>query len=187
MRIEIGWTRNARADQAPLTHEELDWPAFVDAELADIVARPPGGIPGEGCTFAEVLAIALESVSGGHQASFATRIGMTEASVSYWKDGRRTPTLAAMLRVCRAAGFRLRDVLTGDLTALRASAAPNDDPYVAPSTETHHALDEAEMERILQTALTAQPPPTLASIYADSPGGLATRATSVRGPVCPWP
>lgn len=110
----------------------------------------------------------MESVTGGAQKTFADRIGMTEATVSYWKDDCRTPSLVAILRVCRTAGFGLRDVLLGDLDALRASEAPADPPYVARSLETHVALDAAEMERILRAALAADPPPTLTSIYADA-------------------
>ncbi|MEI8334601.1 MAG: hypothetical protein WCH74_12245, partial [Chloroflexota bacterium] len=79
------------------------------------------------------------------------------------------PPLDAILRVCRAAAFRLRDVLLGDLDAVRAGEAPPAAPYVSPPTETHRFLDEAVMERILRAALTADPPPpTLASIYADT-------------------
>lgn len=155
-----------RASQPPPTRDELDWARFVDAELSDILARPPGPMPTP-APFAAFLEVALESVTAGAQREFARRIGMTEASVSYWKDGARAPTLAAILRVCRVAGFRLRDVLTGDLEAAKASPAPLEYLFVAPSTETHVALDHEEIERILEQALVADPAPSLASVYAD--------------------
>lgn len=157
-----------RASEPPLGAEDLDWARFVDAELSDILARPPTLGASNRRRFPEILAMAMESVTGGAQKAFADRIGMTEATVSYWKDDCRTPSLVAILRVCRAAGFGLRDVLLGDVDALRATEAPTDPPYVAPSLETHVALDAAEMERILRAALAADPPPTLASIYADA-------------------
>ena len=157
-----------KAEEEPLAAQDLDWARFVDAELSDILARPPQPNEADGAPFAAVLAVAIESVTGGRQRAFADRIGMTEASVSYWKDGRRTPTLTATLRVCRAAGFRLRDVLLGDLGAICGSEPPAEAPYVAPSLETHRTLDPLDMERLLTDALVADPPPSLASIYADA-------------------
>lgn len=157
-----------RMSEPPADTLDLDYAAFVDAELSEILARPPDATVRDASPFSDILAVALESVSGGAQRVFAERIGMTEATVSYWKDGHRAPTLDAILRVCRAAGFRLRDVLLGDLEAVRTSEVPSAVPYVAPSTETHHVLDGVEMERILEEALVTEPPPTLASIYADS-------------------
>ena len=157
-----------KAEDEPLAAQDLDWARFVDAELSDILARPPQPNEADGAPFADVLAVALETVTAGAQKAFADRIGMTEASVSYWKDGRRTPTLMATLRVCRAAGFRLRDLLLGDLSAIRASELPAEAPYVAPSLETHRTLDSLDMERLLAEAIVADPPPSLASIYSDA-------------------
>lgn len=157
-----------RATEGPLTADELDWARFVDAQVADILAEPPAPDAPAGAPFADLLAVALETVAAGSQRAFAERIGMTEASVSYWKAGWRTPTFAAILRVSRAAGFRLRDVLLGDLEAVRSSAAPAGVPYVSPSRETHRLLDPGEMEQLLRAALVADPPPTLASLYADA-------------------
>ena len=159
---------DVREAEEPLSERDLDWARFVDAELSDILARPAGPDEPAGAPFADILAVALETVTGGHQKAFADRIGMTEASVSYWKDGRRTPTLTAMLRVCRVAGFRLRDVLLGDLAAIRASVPPAEPPYVSPSIEVHRTLDPDDMASILAAAMIAEPPPTLASIYADA-------------------
>ena len=159
----------------------LEWSRFVDPELGQILARPLEDGEMGPYRFPDILAIAIESVTGGAQREFADRIGMTEAVVFYWKDDRRRPSLPALLRVCRAAGFSLRDVLLGNLEALEASPAPLDRPYVAPSVEHHHAwpyvapsvehhhaLDKDQMERILSEAIVAEPPPTLASIYADT-------------------
>lgn len=57
--------------------------------------------------------------------------------------------------------------MTGDLEAARATPAPAAPTYVAPSTETHTVLDHGHVERMLNLALVAQPPRTLASIYVD--------------------
>ncbi len=54
--------------------------------------------------FPDILALAVESVAGRSQRAFAARIGMTEATVSYWKDDRRRPSLLGLLRECRATG-----------------------------------------------------------------------------------
>lgn len=154
-------------DDAALTAEDLDWAAFVDRELGDLLAQPPARDEIALSRFPEALAIAVASVSNGRQRDFAERIGMTEASVSYWKDGSRRPSLMALLRVARAAGFGLRDLMTGNVAALEESSAPTDVPYVAPSRETHRVLDKKLMERVLRSALTTDPPPTLTSLYRD--------------------
>lgn len=161
--------KEVRAVEVPLDAEALDWAGFVDAELGDLIAYPPAHGEGLGpYRFPEILGLAVESVTAGRQRAFAERIGMTEASVSYWKDDRRRPSLLSLLRVCRAAGFGLRDVLMGNVEALAASPAPLDVRYIAPSVEQHQALDAKVMERVLEDALVAVPPPTLASIYRDA-------------------
>jgi hypothetical protein len=78
------------------------------------------------------------------------------------------PTLEAILRVSRAAGFHVRDVLMGDIEAVRPTEGPQIAPFVSVSRETHHVLDEGEMELLLGAAVAADPLPTLASIYADT-------------------
>lgn len=156
----------ARLADGPVDPEELDWNRFVDQQLGELVATPPAQGEMGPYRFPEILAIAIESV-GGIQRTFAERIGMTEAVVSYWKDDRRRPSMIALLRVCRVAGFRLRDVLLGNVTALQAAPAPVQPLYVAPSVEHHRVLDQDQMKRILDEALVAEPPPTLAALWRD--------------------
>lgn len=84
------------AVQSPISADELDWARFVDAELSDILAGPPDRCVAR-TPFAAFLEVALETATAGAQREFARRIGMTEAAVSYWKDGRRAPALASIL------------------------------------------------------------------------------------------
>ncbi len=150
--------------ETSITPEELDWARFVDAELGDILAHPPAAGELGRYRFPDVLALAVESVAAGSQRAFAARIGMTEATVSYWKDDCRRPSLLGLLRVCRAAGFRLRDVLLGDLAALEATPAPLDAPTVPPAERGPAHIDHGRVRRELELARTAEPPASLAAV-----------------------
>lgn len=157
----------AIARDRPIGPDVLDWQTFVDAEVGSMLADPPVAGESRDPDYPAVLQLAIERARSLSQRAFAQQIGMTESSVSYWKDAARQPSLIALLRVCRAGGFRLRDALVGDIEVLRSSEPPNATPFILHSTETHRVLDSSEMERVLREALTAYPPPTMASVYAD--------------------
>lgn len=48
------------------------------------------------------------------QATIARYAGITQASVSHYEGGNRTPTLMAILRLADAYGVPLDDILSGD-------------------------------------------------------------------------
>lgn len=151
-------------DEEPLTEAEVDWAAFVERELGAVLASPPGPGPTDGRSFPSVLRLAIDRVADGSQARFARAIAMTEATVSYWLDDHRLPSLEGCLRVSRATGFPLRAMIVGDLDALRATEPPTSLPAVPDARRGHPAKDRGDVARILAAAMVADPPPTLRSL-----------------------
>ena len=153
------------ASESSPAPDALDWGRFVDAQLGDILAHRPSG-PLPPYRFPELLEVAIEGAGRGVQRAFAERVRMTEASVSYWKDDRRRPSLTALLRVCRVSGFHLFDVLMGNLEAAIGTPAPVDVPFVPPSDESHAAVDHTAVAGLLYEALAEEPPVSLARAIA---------------------
>lgn len=89
---------------------------------------------------------------------------MSLATVSYWKDGRRRPSLPGALRLCRVVNVDLVSFLRGDLESLAAGPIHNEAPYVRPSDETHREIDWAFVRGELEAALAAPTPASLASV-----------------------
>jgi hypothetical protein len=57
----------------------------------------------------------IEEMDGGQSARFAKRVGVAKATVHYWLQTDKTPTLEACLAMASQSGISLTKLLTGDL------------------------------------------------------------------------
>lgn len=61
------------------------------------------------------IALNLRRLRGARtQAAIARRAGITQASISHYEGGERTPTLMSILSLADAYGVPLDDILSGD-------------------------------------------------------------------------
>lgn len=143
---------------------DLAWQQFVWTELRELLVvgqSPEVGEPSPtGVT--RMITLAVER-PGATLTAFASRVGYSLSLVSLWRAGRRLPTLDAALRICWASGFRLTDLFTGreDAAAERPETADRANPPAAPR---FRRIAWRRLERTLEAALLADPPPTFAAV-----------------------
>lgn len=65
----------------------------------------------------------IEEMDGGQSARFAKRVGVAKATIHYWLQTEKTPTLEASLMVASQSGISLAKLLTGDMDGWKAPSA----------------------------------------------------------------
>ena len=156
---------DVRRTEGKLDPETLSWQRYVTTALSDLImsSPEPGEVISPSATPAAVQ-LAVMRAFGGRYTPFAEAIGMSLGTVSLWKDGRRRPTLEGALRICAVAGFRLPDFLAGRIDALAARRLDAEVPHIPRSRETHRVHDPAAVRELVEAALVADPPPSLAEV-----------------------
>lgn len=143
--------------------DELDWQRFVTSQIGALIAatpRLPESPSGANTVDAVLLCWRRTGLS---LTRLSEALGMSLATVSLWKDGRRQPSLPGVLRLCRVAGVDVVSFLRGDLESMAAARSPKDIPYVRPSEETHREIDWTWVRQELEAAVAATDPASLAS------------------------
>lgn len=146
-----------------LDGDDLDWQRFVTREVGALIATTPR-LPEAptGANTANAVRLCWKR-TGLSLTRLAQALGMSLATLSLWKDGRRQPSLPGVLRLCRVAGVDIVSFLRGDLDSIDAAPIPRETPYVRASDETHREIDWALVRRELEAALAASETVSLAS------------------------
>jgi len=156
--------RPAPGEDEVVGGDELDWQRFVTSEIGSLIAATPRlpEPPTAGGTAGAVRACWKRT--GLSLTALSKALGMSLATVSLWKDGRRQPSLPGALRLCRVAGVDIVSFLRGDLETIAAAPISTEIPYVRPSDETHRQIDWESVRLELEASLTALEPSSLASV-----------------------
>lgn len=147
-----------------LEGDDLDWQRYVTKEVGALIAATPR-LPEAPSGAHTVDAVRLcWDRTGLSLPRLSETLGMSLATLSLWKDGRRQPSLPGVLRLCRVAGVDIVSFLRGDLEAMGAAPTACVIPYVRPSGETHHKIDWDTVQLELEAALAGPEPVSLASV-----------------------
>ncbi|MEH1867797.1 MAG: TniQ family protein [Nostoc sp.] len=103
------------SQQGFLSKEELEWQTWVAEVLGELIAAIPylkTPIPKE--NIAKSLSIAIDMVSEGNLAAFASLLGLPKNTVWMWKNGKAVPQIDLMLRICYFLRVTLLNFLTSE-------------------------------------------------------------------------
>ncbi|HEY9803840.1 MAG TPA: hypothetical protein V6D25_26090 [Leptolyngbyaceae cyanobacterium] len=103
------------SQQGFLSKEELEWQTWVAEVLGELIAAIPylkTPIPKE--KIAKSLSIAIDMVSEGNLAAFASLLGLPKNTVWMWKNGKAIPQIDLLLRICYFLRVTLLNFLTSE-------------------------------------------------------------------------
>jgi hypothetical protein len=157
-----GWRGHSTTAVPQMNADAIEWQRFVGAQLGSVLAEGPSlSEPPSGLQLPEAIKLALR-VTGETMTGLGSKIGVSVGAVSLWCAGRRVPSVAASLRICRLAGFNLTDFLFGRIANLKSAPASqrSEPPAIKPPTQ----ISWDHLENALRDALVQEEPPSLGEI-----------------------
>lgn len=124
------------------------WRLWVARQVETVIASRG---PRAENRLAEIVSLAAER-TGGTLTALAEQLDVALSTVSLWKDDRRQPSLDCLLRLCRAAGYPLLGVLTGDLRRLRITPLPVGRAWLPGREAPYRDIDWGPCRRALRRA-----------------------------------
>jgi hypothetical protein len=156
-----------------LTDEELEWQAWVTAQVGELLASASTVSPPEKRAIADSFNKYIAKVTKGNTSLFAKNVNIPRPSVGKWLRGDQVPTLKALLQVCFHNNISLLDFIAGEITE---TDLPNLTNAAAPNNPTGYNQkrrgrkrditpeEEIQIKRIFEEAIREEPPPLLREV-----------------------
>ena len=169
------------SDSRLLPSEELVWASWVASALGELLAAAPQiRCPPGRERLAGTVRLCVERFCSGNGSKFARLMHVGRGAVSGWQRGKTTPGLAVLLNMAYRLGISLGDLLLGSATLASSRGFVRDAPVGmnvrSQRRRTRHGwrINRAEVSRILHTALSEAPPPSVEQVMRRLRHGGAT-------------
>ena len=165
-------TAVAPESSAPaLSNGELAWAAWVANALGDLLAAAPQILcPPTREHLAQTIRLCIDRAASGNASTFARLLHVGRGDVSRWHRGNALPRLGLLLNIAYCLEASLPDFLSGCSTSVplqgfRRSAPVEPHAHAQrPTARYRKRFNRSEVSSILQTALSENPPPSLAKV-----------------------
>ena len=172
---------NPESDSGVLPGDELAWASWVARALGELLAAAPQiTCPPGRDHLAETIRICVNRLCSRNASILARLMHVGREAVSKWQREKSRPRLALLLRMAYRLGISLLDLLIGCPTFAASQGFLRD----APVEKNIHSQQQkmahgrrirrAEVSRILHTALSETPPPSMDQVMRRLTHGKAT-------------
>jgi hypothetical protein len=154
-----------------LLNDELVWATWVASALGDLLAAGPQILcPQTREHLAQTIRLCIDRAASGNASAFARLLHVGRGDVNRWRKGKALPRLDVLLNIAYRLGTFLPDFLSGCPASVPIEGFVRSAP-VAPSSNAHRPaarcrtrINSSETSRILHTALTESPPPSVTEV-----------------------
>lgn len=169
------------SDSRMLPSDELAWDSWVASSLGELLAATPQiTCPPERERLAQTICLFVDRFCSGNASTLARLLHVGRGAVSRWQREKTTPRLSILLSMAYRLGISLRNFLLGCPISAASRGFVRDAPVAVnvcsqPRRMAHgRRVHGAEVSRILYTALSETPPPSMEQVMRRLNHGRAT-------------
>ncbi len=154
-----------------ISNDELVWATWVANALGDLLAAGPQ-LPRTPTRehLAQTIRLCIDRAASGNPSAFARLLHVGRGDVNRWHRGKALPRLNVLLNIAYRLGTFLPDFLSGCPASVpiqgfvrSAPVAPNNNALRL-AVRRRTRINSSDVSRILHTALTEIPPPSLTKV-----------------------
>jgi len=161
--------------------DELMWASWVASALGELLAAAPQiTCPPERELLAQTIRLCVDRLCSRNASTLARLMHVGRGAVSRWRRGKSTPRLTLLLSMAYRLGISLRDLLLGSPTLASSRGFVRDAPVGVDARSQRRRMrhgwriNRVEVSRILHTALSETPPPSVEQVMRRLRHGSAT-------------